>query len=93
METEVVHDEKNELHVLFKDADIGLVQLLVEKLLQEKDVEFAAVDYDHPLKHNPVLKIKAKSSPKKLLANAAGHALKDVQDFKKALTGKTSSKK
>jgi DNA-directed RNA polymerase subunit L len=52
----------------------------VEKLLEDKAVGFAAVDYVHPTRRTPLLKIKGKNC-RKLVADA----LKELQAELKAL--------
>lgn len=79
-------EEKDELQVLLEGYDVGFANYVVEKLLAEKDVTFAAADYDHPTSRNPVLTLKAASAKKKLL-----EALKSAEEELKALE-KTVSK-
>lgn len=74
-------EEKDEISVLLEDYDLGYVNLVVEKLLQDKDVGFAAVDYLHPTQRIPVLKVKAKN-PKKAVADALEEVKKEVSGLK-----------
>ncbi|MFH1780191.1 MAG: RpoL/Rpb11 RNA polymerase subunit family protein [Candidatus Micrarchaeota archaeon] len=76
----IILNEKNELHVSLEGFDLGFANYLVEKLLQDKEVDFAAADYDHPTSRNPIIKIKAASAKKKLQ-----DALKEVEEELKAL--------
>lgn len=78
---EFLVDEKGEISVLLEGYDLGFGNLLVEKLLQDKDVGFAAVEYLHPTQRTPVLKVKAKS-PKKAVAQALEEIRKEVSSLK-----------
>ena len=75
-------DGKNEIEAQLDGVDLGYANLLVEKLLEDKDVSFAAVDYIHPTKRTPLLKVKAKGDVKKTIAGA----LKEVEKEIKGLT-------
>jgi DNA-directed RNA polymerase subunit L len=65
--------------------DLGFANWLVARLLEDKDVSFAAADYDHPLTANPVLRVKAEDAKKSLL-KALEAARKQARDFEKALS-------
>ncbi|MFH1200482.1 MAG: RpoL/Rpb11 RNA polymerase subunit family protein [Candidatus Micrarchaeota archaeon] len=62
----VVCEEKGYLEVEMPGQDIGFSNLVVEKLLKGKSVSFAAAAYDHPLKCNSVIRIRAKDPAKEL---------------------------
>ena len=64
--------------------DVGFTNLIAEKLLESKGVEFAASAYEHPLRGNPILRIKAKS-PHKELKTALKEVISSLDDFEKAL--------
>ncbi|HIH20062.1 TPA: hypothetical protein HA244_02230 [Candidatus Micrarchaeota archaeon] len=74
---------KGEIQALLEGADLGYANLLVEKLLEDKGVSFAAAEYVHPTQCTPLLKVKAKGDVKK----AIGQALKEVEKEIKSLTG------
>ena len=80
IKAEFVVDDKDYAEVLLHDIDLGFANLLVEKLLEDKAVGFAAVDYVHPTRRTPLLKIKGKNC-RKLVADA----LKELQAELKAL--------
>ncbi|MFH1106876.1 MAG: RpoL/Rpb11 RNA polymerase subunit family protein [Candidatus Micrarchaeota archaeon] len=80
----IVSDEKDFLEIEFERQDVGFANLLVEKLLKGKSVSFAAAAYDHPLKGNSVLRIRAKD-PKRELHRAAGAVADELESFLKAL--------
>lgn len=74
-------DEKGELVAVLHDCDLGLANLIVEKLLEDKSVGFAAVDYAHPTQRTPVLKVKGKN-PKKSVATAVDAAIEEFSSIK-----------
>ncbi len=84
MEISVLKDEKEYAEIMFKEADVGFTNLIVEKLVQSKGVTFAASAYEHPLRGNPIVKIKAKD-PYKELKKAAGEVKDEIEDFEKTL--------
>ncbi|MBS3069919.1 hypothetical protein J4220_00235 [Candidatus Micrarchaeota archaeon] len=78
---EFLTDEKGEIAVMLEGYDLGFANLLVEKLLQDKDVGFAAVEYAHPTRRTPVLRVKAKS-PKKAVVAALEELGKELSSLK-----------
>lgn len=84
MEVKIIKDDDQYLEIMLMHEDLGFANLVVEELLKSKHVGFAASNYEHPLKGNPVIKIKAKEPRMELK-----HALKGVKDeiekFEKAL--------
>lgn len=78
---EFLVDEKGEIAVMLEGYDLGFANLLVEKLLQDKDVGFAAVEYAHPTRRTPVLRVKAKS-PKKAVSAALEELGKELSSLK-----------
>ena len=83
----VVADEKDYLELHLEREDVGFTNLLVEKLLKDKDVSFAASAYDHPLRGNPVLKIKGKN-PRKHLKEAIRATRKELESLQALLEKK-----
>ncbi len=78
---EFLVEEKGEMSVLLEGYDLGFANLLVEKLIQDKSVGFAAVDYVHPNQRTPVLKVKAKNA-KKAVADALEEVRKEFSTLK-----------
>ena len=76
MKVEVVKDEKEFLEVMLAGEDLGVANLIVEKIL-ESGGSFAAASVDHPIKGNPIIRIKAKN-PKERLAKAVDSVGKDL---------------
>jgi DNA-directed RNA polymerase subunit L len=80
----IVSEEKDFVEALWEKGDLGLANLLVEKLLESEGVSFAACGVDHPLKGNVVIRVKAKD-PKKEIKKALAKAEEDLKDFQQAL--------
>jgi DNA-directed RNA polymerase subunit L len=76
--------EKDYLEILFEKEDQGFVNLVAEKLLESKNVSFAASLPDHPLTKNPVLKVKGKNLEKEI-AKALDAVKEEAEEFEKAL--------
>lgn len=85
--TSLIKDEKEYLEIFLEGEDVGFTNLVAEKLLLDKDVDFAASAYDHPLKGNAVLKIKAKN-PRKHLEKALKEVRKELEEFEELLAKK-----
>lgn len=80
----VLQDDKDYLEAEFERQDVGFFSIVVEKLLESKSVSFAAAAYDHPIKGNTILKIKAKDA-KKELHKALVETEFEFEQFLKAL--------
>ena len=80
----LLQDEKEYLEAEFERQDVGFFSFVVEKLLESKGVSFAAAAYDHPLKGNTILRVKAKDA-KKELHKALEEAEFEFRQFLKAL--------
>lgn len=78
---EFLVDEKGDLSVKLGGCDVGLANLIVARILDDKSVGFAAVEYDHPTSRVPVLKVTAKN-PKKSVEHALAMVLKDLESLK-----------
>ncbi|MFH0922656.1 MAG: RpoL/Rpb11 RNA polymerase subunit family protein [Candidatus Micrarchaeota archaeon] len=79
--------KQGEIRILAEGLDQGLANLIVEKLLEDKDVEFAASDYDHPTQRNPVIELRS-PSPKKHLLAAISAVEKDLKEFSESISKK-----
>jgi len=76
LKIEVLKDEKDYLEVMLPGEDLGFANFIVEQLLKSGGV-FAAASVDHPIKGNPVIRIKGKD-PKKSLSKAVDAAKKEL---------------
>lgn len=84
MEIKVIKDEDEQLELMLMDQDVGFTNLIVDKLVESKAVTFAASSYEHPLKRNPIIKIKAKD-PHKELKKAITEVKDEIEEFQKVL--------
>ncbi|MFH1247114.1 MAG: RpoL/Rpb11 RNA polymerase subunit family protein [Candidatus Micrarchaeota archaeon] len=82
MKVEFLKDEKDEVKVKLVGEEKSLGNLIVQKLVENKDVEFAGCDDDHPLLANPVITIKGKNA-RKSLATAVDEVKKELKDLEK----------
>jgi DNA-directed RNA polymerase subunit L len=84
MEIEVLTKEKNSIEVEFKDLDHSILQLLVERLNQDKDVEFVSFKVPHPVIKRPrfILKTRKKEAVK-LLEEAIEETKNELDAFRK----------
>ena|SRR3989338_3390716 len=73
-------EEKDQVQVLMEGFDLGYANLLVEKLLEDKGVDFASADYVHPTQRTPLLKVKGKNV-KKSIAEALKEVGKEVKSL------------
>ena len=84
MELKILKEEDDYLELMMMGEDLGFSTLVVEKALESKSVTFAATSYEHPLKGNPIIKIKAKDTHKELKKAIEG--VKDeLEKFEKEL--------
>lgn len=83
--TEVLESGKSDFAVSLKGIDLGLANWVAEKLCRESGIDFAASDYDHPMKGSPVLRVKG-GSPKKSVLKALDEIKGDLKEFRKSLT-------
>ncbi|MFH1257609.1 MAG: RpoL/Rpb11 RNA polymerase subunit family protein [Candidatus Micrarchaeota archaeon] len=84
MDVKTLKDEDEYLELMITGEDMGFANLVVEKLLESKSVTFAASSYEHPLKGNPIIKIKAKN-PHKEMKKAVEKLKDELEKFEKEL--------
>jgi DNA-directed RNA polymerase subunit L len=86
MDIEVVKNEKEYIEIALKGEEAGIANALVEILLEEKGVEFAAYRLDHPQVGSPVLMVRtAEGSALTAVKQAVKKLKKQAEDFKDAL--------
>jgi len=84
MEVKIVKDEPYELTLELVGGEQSLLQMLVEKLNQEKSVDFAASKVTHPLVANPVFTLRTKRvKAKELVVKKLEEMKKEVEGFEK----------
>ena len=80
----ILIEEKNTLEMELEGVDQSLVQLISEKLNEDKDVEFASFKVEHPILGSPKLIVKTKKGDAtKLVLGTLAELKKEVADFKK----------
>ncbi len=84
MKLDILKNEKNFVEFKIEGERHTLPNLLKQKLLENKDVEFVSYILDHPMDTSAkfVLKTTGKS-PKKVLEDAAKEIEEDLDDFSK----------
>jgi DNA-directed RNA polymerase subunit L len=84
MEVRIMTDEKDTLELEFAGADQSLIQLMADKLNQEKSVDFAAYKVEHPLVGSPKLIVKTKKGDaRKLVLEKLKEIKGEVEEFRK----------
>ena len=82
MKLEYLKDDKDEVKVKLTGEDKAVCALVVEKLAENKDVEFAGCNDDHPILGNPVITVKGKGA-KKHLVDAVDEVRKQLKELEK----------
>ncbi len=88
MELKIIEDEPKSMILEFVEADRGLAELIKDRLINNKDVDFAGVVKEHPEIGMPRLVVKA-SKPKALILKA----IEEVQDEMKELSSQMPKSK
>jgi len=82
MEPEIVESKKNLLKVSFKEIDQGFMNLVKDKLWQDKDTELAGFRITHPESGELIFTLRTKAKDAKKVWNSALAALsKDLKNF------------
>jgi len=86
VELKVDKKDKNHVEITFLNEDIALISAIREILVENEEVEFAAVKYDHLELANPILIVKTKKgNPSVLVSKAAAKVAKMAGDLAKSL--------
>ncbi|MFH1785743.1 MAG: RpoL/Rpb11 RNA polymerase subunit family protein [Candidatus Micrarchaeota archaeon] len=84
MDVKVLVNDKNIIELDLGKTDQSLAQLLVEKLNEDSDVEFASYKVEHPITATPKIYLRTKKGdPSKLLLEKLDEIKNEVSDFKK----------
>lgn len=88
MKVNIIKDDPKDFVVEFEGADRGLAELIKSKLLESKDVDFAAVVKEHPELGWPRLVVKTSKNAKTLIAKAIDEVQEEVEEFAKQIPKK-----
>ncbi|MBU0930289.1 MAG: DNA-directed RNA polymerase subunit L [Nanoarchaeota archaeon] len=84
MEIKVLEQEKNKLKIEITGETHTLCNAIRNELWNNKSVEIAGYQLEHPMVSSPVLMIETeKEDPKKALLNAASSLKKKISDLRK----------
>ncbi|MEM3369273.1 MAG: RpoL/Rpb11 RNA polymerase subunit family protein [Candidatus Micrarchaeia archaeon] len=85
-ELKVEKKDKNHVEIHFLDEDIAFVHALREFVVENDDVEFAAVKQEHIEVGEPILVVKTKKgNPIPIVAKAAAKLAKTAGDLAKTI--------
>ncbi len=82
MKVDVIKNEKDSMEFFIRGERHTLANLLKEKILEDKDVDFCAYKLEHPSAQDSKMIVKGKN-PKKSIENAIKETVKELDDFKK----------
>ena len=86
MEIAVLKSDKESIEIELKGEDAGIANALVEILLEDPSVEFAAYKLEHPQVASPVLVVRVKDgNPLSAVKAAVKKLKKQAAEFKDAL--------
>lgn len=80
MEVRIIEDEPKSMILEFAEADRGIAELIKDRLINNRDVEFAGVIKEHPEIGMPRLVIKA-NRPKSLVLKAVEEVQDEIKEF------------
>ena len=87
MEIKVVKEEKNELEFELIGEDSTLPEILVHKLNQMPEVDFAAYKIEHPLVGSPKIFLRTKKGSPTTSINKAVEALTtEIAEFRESIS-------
>lgn len=81
MELKIIEDEPKSMVLEFVDADRGLAELIKDKLINSKDVEFAGVVKEHPEIGMPRLVVKSTKNAKTLVIKAVEEVQEEFKEL------------
>lgn len=81
MKLNVIESDAKSIIVEFEDADRGIAELIKDKVLESKDVEFAGVVKEHPQVGNPRLIVKAEKNAKGIVLKAVESLQDDLKEL------------
>lgn len=93
MEIKILQNEKNTLEFEIVGANASLAEFIVQRLLENKEIEFAAYNVEHPLISNP--KIIVRTSKKNALEETVSVLEKiknEVKEFRELFVSSLKKK-
>ncbi|MGA3021037.1 MAG: RpoL/Rpb11 RNA polymerase subunit family protein [Candidatus Micrarchaeales archaeon] len=81
MKVNIIEDEAKSFVVEFEGVDRGIAELIKEKLSENKEVEFASVEKDHPQTGLPRLVVKSSKSAKGQVVKAIEALEEEIKDI------------
>lgn len=97
MELKTIKKTKKELELEVKDEDATILNPITERLLKDKDVDYASYISGHPEDRRKKLYIRIKKNkktkPMDTLAKTVKELEKEIKNFSKDFKSQTKSKK
>jgi DNA-directed RNA polymerase subunit L len=81
MKVNIIEDDAKSFIAEFEGIDRGIAELIKEKLSENKDVEFASVEKDHPQTGVPRLVVKSSKSAKGQVVKAIEALEEEIKDL------------
>lgn len=88
MKVEILEDEPKSLILEFDESDRAVAELIKDEIIDNKDVEFAAVVKEHPEVGRPRLVVKASKKPSTIVAKAIENVEAKLKEFESKLPKK-----
>lgn len=87
MEIKIVKEEKNELEFEIVGEDSTLPEILVHKLNQMPEVDFAAYKIEHPLVGSPKIFLRTKKgAPGTAIGKAVESLVSEIAEFRESIS-------
>jgi DNA-directed RNA polymerase subunit L len=81
MELKIIEEEPKSIVLEFVNADRGIAELIKDRLMENKDVEFAGVTKEHPEIGMPRLVVKSSRSAKSLVLKAVEEVQEEIKEL------------
>lgn len=86
MNLNIRKNQPNYIEIEFVDEDVAIPSAIKEKVIANKDVEFASAKHEHPQIGHPVLVVRTqKEKALDLVLEAIDEIEKETEEFKKAI--------
>ncbi|MDE1851765.1 MAG: hypothetical protein KGH69_03705 [Candidatus Micrarchaeota archaeon] len=81
MKLNFIEDEAKSLTIEFEGFDRGIPDMIKEKLLESKEVDFAGVIKEHPELGNPRLVVKSEKNARNLVLKAVEEVQEELKEI------------